>query len=76
MGLSHEHVGSTIPAKINTYMLTRAELLITLCYETPCNLDEYYKVRKSSLAEVLIFNNYEMDLSFGLILEGIFAPTF
>ena len=36
MGLSHEHVGSTIPAKINTYMLTRAELLIHLCYETPC----------------------------------------
>jgi hypothetical protein len=36
MALSHEGVGSKIPAKINTYMLNRAELLITLCYETPC----------------------------------------
>ena len=37
MLLSYEHVGSKIPAKINTHMLTRAELLITLCYEIPCN---------------------------------------
>ena len=36
MPLSYEHVGSKKPAKINTYMLTRAELLITLCYEIPC----------------------------------------
>ena len=36
MALSHEHVESKIPAKINTNMLTRAELLITLCYEIPC----------------------------------------
>ena len=36
MSLSHEHVGSKIPAKINTFMLTRAELLIHLCYEIPC----------------------------------------
>ena len=33
MALSHGHVGSKIPAKINTNMLTRAELLITLYYE-------------------------------------------
>ena len=38
MSLSHEHVGSKIPAKINTYMLTRAELLIHLCYEIHCVL--------------------------------------
>ena len=36
MCLSHEHVGSKLPAKINTYMLTRAELHIHLCYEIPC----------------------------------------
>ena len=36
MPLTYEHVGSKKPAKINTYMLTRAELLITLCYEIPC----------------------------------------
>ena len=38
MPLPYEHVGSKKPAKINTYMLTRAELLITLCYEIPCIL--------------------------------------
>ena len=37
MGLSHKHIWSKIPAKINTYMLTRTELLITLCYEIPCS---------------------------------------
>ena len=37
MSLSHEHVGSKIPATINTFMLTRAELLIHLCYEIPCS---------------------------------------
>ena len=36
MALSHEHVESKIPAKINTNMLTREEFLITLCYEIPC----------------------------------------
>ena len=42
MSLSHEHVGSKIPAKINTSMLNRAELLITLCYETPCITRKFY----------------------------------
>ena len=40
MSLSHEHVGSKIPAKINTFMVTRAELLIHLCHEIPCTVDE------------------------------------
>ena len=38
MLLTHEHVGSKKPAKINTYTLTRAELLINLCYQTPCTM--------------------------------------
>ena len=41
MSLSHEHVGSKIPAKINMFMLTRASLLIHLCYEIPCNHKPY-----------------------------------
>ena len=45
MPLSHEHVGSKIPAKINTYMLTRAELLIHLCYEIPCSVEERVLIR-------------------------------
>jgi hypothetical protein len=36
MSLSHEHVGPKILGKIQTYVLTRAELLFTLCYEIPC----------------------------------------
>ena len=34
MGLSHEHVGPKILAKIQIYILTRAELLFTLCSKT------------------------------------------
>ena len=36
MSLSQEHIGSKILAKIKIYILTRAELLFTLCYEIPC----------------------------------------
>ena len=36
MPLSHEHIGSKIPAKIQIYTLTRAKLLFPLCYEIPC----------------------------------------
>jgi hypothetical protein len=36
MPLSHKHIGSNISAKIKIYILTRAELLITLCNEIPC----------------------------------------
>jgi hypothetical protein len=36
MGLSHEHVGPKILAKIKIYILTRAELLFPVCYEIPC----------------------------------------
>jgi hypothetical protein len=35
--LSYEHVGSKISAKIKIYIITKAELLITLCYEIPCS---------------------------------------
>ena len=37
MGLTNENVGPKILAKIKIYVLTRAELLFTLCYEIPCN---------------------------------------
>ena len=36
MGLTNEHVGPKILAKIKIYALTRAELLFNLCYEIPC----------------------------------------
>ena len=39
MGLTNENVGPKILAKIKIYVLTRAELLFTLCYEIPCSLD-------------------------------------
>ena len=37
MCLTNEHVGQTKSAKIKICVLTRAELLIHLCYEIPCN---------------------------------------
>ena len=37
MALTNEHVGPMILAKIKIYVFTRAELLIQVCYETPCN---------------------------------------
>ena len=36
MSLSHEPVGPKLLGKIKTYVLTRAELFFTLCYEIPC----------------------------------------
>ena len=36
MGLTNEHVGPKILAKIKKYVLTRAELLFQVCYEIPC----------------------------------------
>ena len=35
-GVSHEYIGPLILEKIQMYILTRAELLSTLCYEIPC----------------------------------------
>ena len=37
MSLSHEHLRSKILAKIKIYILSRAELLCSLCYEIPCS---------------------------------------
>ena len=37
MGLSHVHVGPKILAKIQIYILIRADLLLTLCSEMPCS---------------------------------------
>ena len=39
MGLTNEHVGPKILAKIKIYVLIRAELIFTLCYEIPCRTD-------------------------------------
>ena len=36
-GVSQEHIEPPILTKIQIYILTRAELLNTLCYEIPCN---------------------------------------
>ena len=36
MWVSQEHIGPLIFKKIQMYILTRAELLFTLCYEIPC----------------------------------------
>ena len=42
MGLTNEHLGPTILAKIKIYVLTRAELLFQVCYEIPCSIIQYH----------------------------------
>ena len=49
MGLSHEHVGPKILAKIQIYIITSAELLFTLCSEIPCI---YHSIKLPFDAEV------------------------
>jgi hypothetical protein len=51
MGLSHEHIGPKILAKIKIYVLTRAELLFPLCYEIPCRTT----LEVSKLIEIFLF---------------------
>ena len=47
MCLTNEHVGPNILAKIKIYILTRAELLFTLCPEIPCMYFRHvYQIRK------------------------------
>ena len=45
MGVSQGHIGLLISEKIQTYILTRAELLFTLCYEIHCTTT-YWKLKK------------------------------
>ena len=45
MGLTNEHVGPKILAKIKIYVLTRAELLFQVCYEIPCTSGQLVFVR-------------------------------
>ena len=40
MALSHKLVGPKIAANIKVYILTRSELLCSLCYEVPCKRGE------------------------------------
>ena len=61
MPLSHEHVGSKIVAKIKIYILTRAELLFTLCYEIPCNL-QLDKSKWHNLLDIIDDTSMSYDL--------------
>ena len=56
MGLTNEHVEPKILAKIKIYVLTRAELLFTLCYEIPCTL----KMNKCQLVHLLKKNKIKI----------------
>ena len=50
MALPHKHVGSKISAKIKRYLLTRATLLCSLCYEIPCRTGGGGKLVAAALA--------------------------
>ena len=59
MGPTNEHVGTKILAKIKIYVLIRAELLFTLCYEIPCILT----CVMLKVSDFLILNMYLFRLS-------------
>ena len=60
MGLSHEHVGPKILAKIKIYILTRAELLFPLFYEIPCKKQK--SVISGSLSKMPMFEQLNDQL--------------
>ena len=49
MGLSHEHVGPKILEKVQIYILTRAELLFTLCSEIPHRSKDFEAMKAGKL---------------------------
>ena len=58
MGLTNEHVGPKILAKIKIYVLIRAELLFTLCYEIPCRSSIFLQ-QSGEIRKPLIPTKYE-----------------
>ena len=56
MGLTNEHVGPKILAKIKIYVLTKAELLFQVCYEIPCTLLQLYCSQQGCIEYVLVVN--------------------
>ena len=70
MGLSHEHVGPNILAKIKIYVLTRAELLFPLCYEVPCNRERLLRSRQFQ-SECIWSPTYQFKGQISLKLDSI-----
>ena len=62
MGLTNEHVGPKILAKIKIYVLTRAELLITLCYEIPCSSNFEYNLQKKVTLEYILGSKEQLEI--------------
>ena len=46
MALSHDHIESKISAKIKICILSRAELLYTVCNEIPCKIKVKFFLKK------------------------------
>ena len=65
MCLTNEHVGPKILAKIKIYVLTRAELLFTLCYEIPCRTVIRDKEQKIHKYRILSLNDEVRLRAFG-----------
>ena len=68
MGLTNEHVGPKILAKIKIYVLTRAELLFTLCYEIPCTRSKNPRMEKNIGSFAAFTFIYCLDLTHHTVL--------
>ena len=60
MGLSNKQVGLKLLAKIQIYILTRAELLFTLCSEIPCNCKKWWY---SKIAIIQVYTSFNIVLT-------------
>ena len=69
MGLTNEHVGPKILAKIKIYVLTRAELLITLCYEIPCNFQGGRRVSVKFLNAEIVLRSTQTEKQYYFAMQ-------
>ena len=78
MGLTNEHVGHKLLAKIKIYVLTRAELLFPLCYEIPCTI--FFKnednVRHPAFSVLQKLSHYSCSIFLSILLYFLPPKSF
>ena len=65
LGLSNEHIGSKILAKIYLYILTRVVSLFTFCYEIPCMSFLFAKVIDGLTKKCFLRLMFDCDIFIG-----------
>ena len=71
MRLTPQRVGPTILGKIKIYVLTRAELLIPLCYEIPCIKAKWYTTKQRTVLSAHFIAHCLSLTDFSLVKKNI-----